>query len=857
MVALALGDLSDGTPLSASARHRGTVRLVTERLRELGRWGIGPEAMRALADKVGPSCGAKLLAMAEIADLVADSMDVSRRESATDYISRCLALGRTNGISMPSLVAFLGDQDHPWAERWFVWAADQGCDVDLVVEHDPQRDGAFAVAERASERLSAPIEPLGSPDLWTSRLFGGEPGRADPPIVTIMSAGDPLAEAEWVLRRCLELRRGGAPWSAMGIYARETEVYTPMLIAASARLGAPVIAPRAVPLLSNGFARLTLQVLKALTEPGIGAFARLARNPYFESSRPFCESLWDAACRIGGKDPDPWTGLGEWLKERADEAPWAPAMLAWRADAISRQRRFTEWLSLFRSLVGDTTLVDSVARRGAVARERDLLAQTVLQRSLADHAFVHDQSGRADLSLKAFVHHCEAIWSDETVQVPAEGDGIRVAASGLTFGPHDAVFALGMLEGSLPRRRREDPLFTDDDRAEISAAWGVRMLDSTDLAKQERDEFVRVCLAATKELTFSYPQSTGDSDSVPAFYLQDLEDTLNGRVRTVARSRVIFAPPVEDCVADADRRLRAALDEGGHRHERPVLSQADNLARIRLNEGDIRLREVASALVCQFQAAARYRLGLRGEPLEDGPWILSSAPVAGALASAPDPDAALAALWDAFDRLVDDRRIRHDEYSSTLLRRAADRAFRHWVDVEFAGRGSLARDPGSVRYQVPLKELGMTKFEGTVPVVSRINGVPMLEWYTTDHARFRLEEEPPDPRLFMFAVWLLALTEGRQSSFGALLSPSSGDRELLLFGASVKDFPKPKGTKVVGKTAAWEDLAKRTRRRLKEVIGSLQSSVMEARPGGHCRTCSFGELCRSSEDYGDRFDAFS
>jgi hypothetical protein len=857
MVAMALGDLPEDTPLSASASFAGTVRLVTDRLRELARWGItGPE-MRAIAESVGPSCRAKLQALADIHDLVADSMDVSRRETATDYVRHCLSLGRTDGIFLPHLLVFLGAEDHPVTERWFVWATEQGCDIDLVVEHDPARSGTFDLAGRVANRLEKSLEALGGPEPWTSCLFGGPATQAAPPRVTILCAGDALAEAEWALRRCLELRSEGASWSAMGVYARDQARYAPMLTAAGARLGVPVLAPRSVPLLSNGFAQLVLSVLRALAASGVRGFAKLSRNPYFEEPRAFTDPLWEAACRFDSEDEDPWASLGEWVESRAGEAPWAPAVLAWRTHATAMPRRFTEWLNLFRDLIGGTTLVESVASHARDTRERDLLAQTVLQRSLADHAFVYDQSGRSELSLHSFVEQCEAIWSDETVQLPVSGEGVRVVSSGQVFGPLQSVFAVGLLEGSLPRRRREDPLFTDDDRAEISKVWGIPLLDSSDLARQERDEFVRICQAATDELTFSYPQSTGDSDSVPAFYLQDLETSLRGQVRRVAHSRVMLAPRLEECVAESDRKLRAALDDPRQWRQAPVLTDPHNLAKIRVGEDeDVELRELIVTLQCPFQAAARFRLGLRGEPLEEGPWLLTPLPVEAALPSAPDPESALAALWEAYARMIVRRRSRHDDYSSAMLRRAADRAFQHWVDIEFKGRKTLARDPGSVRYQVSFQELGVKRIVGSIPVTSMIQGMLVAESYSVERIRLSWNDPDMDSDQLRVSMWLLALTENKDVPRGVLLSPLGEDREFFVIGRPVKDFPKPDGTKVSGKPGGGPAARKHTQQRLGKGMRILKTTSMEARPGKHCETCPYGELCRSSNDYGDRHDPF-
>ncbi|QYK58295.1 MAG: PD-(D/E)XK nuclease family protein [Fimbriimonadaceae bacterium] len=857
MVAMALGDLPDDTPLSASSAYAGTVRLVTDRLRELSRWGITGSEMRAIAESVGPPCRSKLHTLADIHDLVADSMDVSNRETATDYVRRCLSLGRTDGIFLPHLLVFLGAEDHPVFERWFLWATEQGCDIDLVVEHDPKRPSTFQLAGRVAKRLELNLEPLEGPEPWTSRLFGGPATQTPPPSVTVLCAGDPLAEAEWALRRCLELRANGAAWSAMGVYARDQASYAPMLTAAGARLGVPVLAPRSVSLLSNGFAQLVLGVLRALASTGVRSFAKLSRNPYFDAPRSFTGLLWEAACRFDSDDGDPWASLVEWMESRASEAPWAPAVLAWRIQATTERRRFTAWLNLFRDLVGATTLVESVASHDRDTRERDLLAQTVLQRSLADHAFVYDQSGRSELSLHGFVDLCESIWSDETVQLPVSGEGVKVVSSGHAFGPLQAVFAVGLLEGSLPRRRREDPLFNDDDRAEISKVWGIPLLDSNDLAGQERDEFVRVCQAATDELTFSYPQSTGESDSVPAFYLQDLETSFDGHVRHVSHSRVMLAPPLEGCIAESDRRLREALEEPRQWPEAPILTAPHNVARVRRSEEeDVELRELTAALDCPFQAAARYRLGLRGEPLEEGPWLLTSLPIEAALPTAPDPESALAALWEAYAEMFDRRRSRHDDYSSAMLRRAADRAFRHWVEVEFKGRETLARDAGSVRYQVSFQELGVKKIVGTIPVASKIRGMPVAEAYTVDRQPLSWNEPDMDSEQLRVAMWLLALTENKDVPRGVLLSSMGEDRDFSVIGRPIRDFPKPDGTRVSGKPGGGPEARTRTQRRLGKGMGILRTTSMEARPGKHCETCPFGELCRSSNDYGDRHDPF-
>ncbi len=870
MVALAAASLGSETALARSARHRGTVRLLEDRLGELRDWGVEVEELRWLAGQASEGLAEKLATMAEVALLMRDSMDAAGREFGTDRVRQIRDAGYDGPLPVSHVVVLTGEEERPVYEEWLLWCARQGLRVDVVVEHVAERPDLFLLGRRAAARLGVPIEPVGS--TWAAHVFG--PGVAeDAPRVEAFSASDPLAECEWTMRRCRALTDSGVEPGQIGVYARDAEGYGPLLAVAAARMGVRLTVSRTAPLLSSGFADLVVRLLEALVGRDVRRLAKVAESAVFGCSKAEREAVWDAvneASRLGlSRSPlgqgageaeggDPWAHLARWAEERAGTLAWIGRALAWRETAVHGSARLGEWAARFRELVGETVVGERSPAADPEVQERDERAATVLQATLSEYAFVHDTAGQADLTFREFTALAKRLWEDRTLALPATAGGVRVESRAGALAEVDFVFALGLLEGTLPRRRREDPILSDEDRQEVNALGGIALRDSFESSREEQDELVRLCSAARVTLVMSTPLTDGDRDTIPAFAIEEVFRAA-GRpfeVRTYGRSEPV--PPLEECATDAERELRQALD--GPREPAPatVVHSAELRARIRPDfEAGVTIRQLVSGLTCPFQAGTRYGLGLRGPAATQGLGLLRRVPVDAGLALAATPEAAAASLRAELEATLDRHWPRLEDWEVAVLRSAGERLVGQWVAKEFGARKVWPREPGSVRLDVDLAEAGLQdrkKIDGVEVVLKdRLGGLARVEGgsvalvYTQGSLEEFNELQSGPVRARTLEAGLALFVQHKRAAWsGVEVESLSDDRLLILVGSS----PNLPGSVQTGnkrlRIEDWERLFKSVVEAFRTSVGNLRRGDMRATPGDHCDGCDLAELCRSA-----------
>src|SRR5204863_2891942 len=91
------------------------------------------------------------------------------------------------------------------------------------------------------------------------------------------------------------------------------------------------------------------------------------------------------------------------------------------------------------------------------------------------------------------------------------------------IGDAEIVIALGVVEGRFPKRRAEDPILLDVDRAAINQKLGSNKLRlSYEKAEDDQREFYRLMCSAPN-ITLCYPLTFGESPEVYAAYLDELK----------------------------------------------------------------------------------------------------------------------------------------------------------------------------------------------------------------------------------------------------------------------------------------------------------------------------------------------
>ncbi len=853
-VAHALAELPRDSVLGSGASHPGLHRALLRTLHELHAFGLDADDLDALAAGLPDPLATKLAEMAEVDRALRQTLDTLGRDTHGRQLRACLdALPDRDGEDCRALVLVGGDRC-PARLRWLRWAAEAGWNLTVVVERHATDGTLFQGAKEAEEILGVAAQDVGAGHRLLNNLFAR--GEHDGPALAldIRSAPDPLAECEWALRGCLE-----AGPERSGLYVRDLATYAPLLQAAARRLGVPVRASQRVPLLTNAFARLTLTVLEFAAGSDVRALRPVLSSSYLGldgRDRRIVESGLREAHRMRFLQ---WDTLRTWAT--GGSFPWLERILEWREGARSAGEDLGGWLDRLRALVHE------LPWHGAYGGEaydsgRDTRAFSAMQTALANEASVERAVGAAGLDLAGFARRCRTLWEAADVSLPTAEFGVPVAthASALT-GVH-TLFVLGMLEGSFPRRAAQDPILGDEERRLISAArLGEPSLPlSANRAAEERDEFYRVCAAATHRLVLSYPLADDSRDNVPAFYLEAAALAAGGATRTDL-PRTLLAPASDECIAPADLAMRAALDAPREPPAPTVLTDPSARELVAAPAGERTAGELRDALRCAFLYGARHRLSLRPGRRESRWHRLRSLPQAARLAAAPDRDAAKQALEDALEAQLDLFASEVPEWEIPLLRAGGKRLVADWLRREFAARNLWPMDEGSLRLNVAFGEAGVrsqmplgVSLSGIAPAVSTYGATKTMHLYAG--AVPPVKDLTEADRLF-YGLHLLALYEPG-ASVQLEVESTGGRRTRLRIDRNGGVARRPNE----GLDMEWlvdEDDAYSARKQffdgikesLRRALRTVEAGEMRPTPGDPCDGCEFGELCRRSRLFGE------
>lgn len=860
-LARALAELPSDSILGRGAHHPGLHRALLRTLHELHAFEFDVDALTEIA--AGLPAGRlaeKLRELAELDRSLTDTLAKLGRETHSKHLAACReTLTDADGADYRALV-LVGGERSPARLNWLNWAAKAGWDLTVIVERHATDGRLFAGAGEAEAILDAEAVNVGSGHRLLNDLFArGEHG--GPSIqLTIRSAPDPLAECEWALRGCLE-----AGPERCGLYVRDLETYAPLLQAAAKRLDIPVCAPQRVPLLTNAFARLTLTVLEFAAGQDVRTLRPVLSSSYLALDGPSRRTVESALREAHRLRSDPWKVLLAWADENAGQFKWIGDVLRWREAARMSAEDLGGWRDRMVELIHQLPWHKAYGDVGYDSR-RDSHASTAMHSVLANEASVERALGAPSLDLPGFAKRCRRLWEAADVSLPTPPFGVPVAthASSLT-GVH-TLFVLGMLEGSFPRRTAQDPILNDDERRAIARMrpTAPSLPLSLDHAAEERDEFYRVCAAATHKLVLSYPQADDTRDNVPAFYLEAAAQAAGGAER-VDLPRTLLAPDFDDCLSVADMTMRAALDAPRERPAPALLEDPDSRALVAAPEGERTAAELRDALRCPFLYAARHRLHLRPNRREQRWHRLRSLPQSARLASAVDVDAARKALEEALEAELDLLSNDVPEWEIPLLRAGGMRLVGDWLRREFAARRLWPMDEGSLRLNVPFggegvrsaMPLGVT-LSGMAPAVSSYGSTKTMHLYagTMGPAKDFTEAD----RLF-YGLHMLALYEKDQKVQLEVESTNGRRTRLRLDRGDVRRLPAE------GLDMEWlveeddRDLARRfffegVKESLRHALRTIGKADMQPTPGDPCDGCDFGELCRRSRAFGEEDSPF-
>ena len=863
-------NLPEEAHLSIASQFPGAAAAVCEAITELHYHRISCEDLKFAGERAG-SNSARVFS--ELAQLEADVRAISQefgKEFGVDRATFCLEQREYRKLPVEHLIVLPSTEYAPIYADWIRWIARNGVKVDVIVESlGAGSPTLFVEQQKLMEALTGRVAGSLDDDVWVQALFSNTIA-AEHPEVTILDAGDPLAESEAAVRRILALLRSGTTESEVGLFVRDVDTYVPLLVSAARRLGLRVAGTLAVPLLTNGFAAKTLEILKVLVSDDVRRLTRAAQSSYFAGLNSSDDYLRTVTTTAHAAEEDSWLCLRT-LLEADDAAPaWAIALLDWRDDAMLSPRTLGQWCEHLRSLWDGSEVLDRIHLSESETSARDCNAMTVMQRSLRDQSLASSPSER--ISFSKFVEEVEKIWDLESVAWSDLKEGVRICTSTSQLGDYEHLFVLGMLEGTFPRRRREHPVLSDVHRQYLAEILPDRpaLPLSHDLARIERDEFVRLCASGRTSLTFSYPLTDDDRDNVPAIFLDELSRACGQGVRRIHVPRGELVPRKEECTSVQDIAIRTALDAPRVPAEVAELKSERARERVRIDPGQgVSPRVLATAITCPFKALAG-KLDVSARSDSTVLRTLAKIPEQVRLQQLEDLNEARSLLKDAIAAQIDELAPTAEAWEITLMKDASDRLVDDWIRKERKARAQWGLDPKAASGPVPfgspqlkqdlrLEDGNIVRLSGQVSSVAQIGEITAAVIYGVAAPQFKADWNEAPEDLLRIGIYLLSL---RNSDVPAVMIEShSGSRRIYLLEnhSSIRTDREDHDLKQYhfSKTYGIDLRIKRNRlgklvaRYSKEAARVLSEATMRPTPGDHCQDCDLADLCRNHADYGE------
>lgn len=471
--------------------------------------------------------------------------------SDEDDLARAAA-GAVDGAALGSLVWHLPDRLTPAMEALLSSALAAASSAAVIVGVTGVGEVDDAVLETV--RACGAVVPSG-----LSRPSGGADDVAVPTATRIVSVSDPDEEVRQVVREVVQLAAAGTPLDRIAIFRPTPGSYARTLIEHLDGAGIPHNGPGAQRLADTVAGRTLLRALALPREQwGRGAVVALvAEAPVRAEGRLASPRQWDAISRKAGVVG----GLDDWRAKLAAHTAALEANLGDLCDLDETDARATpRRIATERELATTaqmTGFVESVAASlAALEAAPSWSARAAVAQGLLVDLLGHEQrrvawpeaevaaAGRVDAALARLgsLDDLERSPSRSTFElaVAAEldapvgrvgrfGDGVLVAPLATSVGYDvDAVFVLGMAEGTCPALRRDGALLPDSDRRLAEAG---DLVTSDDRLRAQQRSYLAALAAGRVARVLTWPR--GDlrarRERLPSRWLLESASALAGR----------------------------------------------------------------------------------------------------------------------------------------------------------------------------------------------------------------------------------------------------------------------------------------------------------------------------------------
>ncbi|MEQ1823282.1 MAG: hypothetical protein ABL949_12285 [Fimbriimonadaceae bacterium] len=857
-IAEACASLTEDDPLFKVARLGGAHRVIAKNWDMLRAYGVEIDSLQH---------DEKQRSVAGILEDTRAMLTQLGRRFNSDAMRVCLDL-EPEPLPFSRVICVAASEFKPAELAWLRWLQTQDVAVDIIVEtHASEPDFFFASNLTASKFGEA--KPVSDSNPLSSALFSK--GRSQVALfdVSVLDCPDELAESEWVLRDIAE-RCESQDWSKVAIFCRGIERYGPILEAVSIRLGVPLTLSRQMPLLSTATAKTLLAVLRAASSSDVRSLSQINRHARLPevalTEIQAQEATLAEMCRRAVTEPDPWGTVSALLAAQEMPILWLRAILDWRAEYLGPANLAT-WRERLIELARHEAIQAILEPDPMSQREGN--AVTALLRTLAQVASIDRLRSRRELSLSAFTATCQRLWSEGEVTLEGSQGGVSVVNSTEAIGLIDHLYVMGTVEGVFPRRRQEDPLFTDADLQKIVGTDPLP--DSFARARLEREEFYRACCSPRSGLTFTFPRTGGEHESVSAFYLEEVLKAVGKTKDAIRRISPRDLTPA-DPKLPADVELKQAF--GMHTKPLPITLGTEAAKFVRRNSVDrLSVRELNQALVCPFRWFASSRLKVQPNRDQYRWRKLIDIPMEVNLTGIGDRGVAQSVLSQAAEMKLAELFGESSPHDLSLMRAGVQRLIAEWIEREFVAReawGSASNirvrahsTESPFRSKIKLRDGQTIELEFQAPIVSRRGDFDVAHLFTSrdpiEPTKDRGHDAPPwefTEQSSLEILSLLLMRSDRTRGTAVEIDHRDG-RRLIHFPSA--GLPARRNENVIPHALdSRQDHVSELVNKVEEAVAIVCEPSILPRPGDACNFCDFGELCRRHiqfpEDTGEPFE---
>lgn len=882
MIMNAAKNLPAESDLCMAEKYVGTAEIIGTFITELHQSRISTGDLKIAAEKLPNPLSQKLRSLAEIEEALSESIQLMNGEFGADRATACINQSEVPPLPISHCVVIAGSQYLPLYWEWINWIAEQGVNLEVLIEDFDYSDRLGDTARQFLNRLNAPGEHISKP-AWTQALFSSTTAENTPEI-KIRSAPEALTECEAILRHCYDLIQDNVSPQKIAIFTRDANTYGPLLVTAAVRFGIKISLNFSIPLLSNGFACVALNIFKALTDPDPLKLIPALQSSYFNFNT---EQFHIITTAIQGStlQDDPAQYVLDQITQ-VDSLESLREIFEWFIQCREESKTAAEWREQFREFIQVSGILENSIGM-PITQDRDLRAQTLIHKSLSE-ATLRLQGAR--LSLAEFINRLEEQWSMEQIAWNTTGqsgpetapDAIPVCTSTSQLRGFEHLFVLGVLEGAMPRRRTENAILNDDDRNVLNQIFTDKapLADSHLVAHAERDEFIRICGSASKSLHFSYPEVSDERDNIAAFYLQELVRAVP-QISSVEKIENTLVPPLEDCRIFADIALRKIIDSEVIEPEFPQLhlEEAKQLVR---HDIDVALtpEHVADAVDCPFRAAVKNKLQIYQSGQKRYQNLFKNTPRHAKLLEAQDYNSAKESLQSTINERLIRTRQRFKPWEVDLIHKFGQNMTPKWLDQEFEFRDFI--DSSNYEIEVPGK-LNGTSSEWSMKVKDEKYkfSTDFAAIYRNEKYVYGLIYQSSSPDLTAYNMWrenkrktivlalnLISLYKERPRIPRLVVDTRSGRKiyalrkfnqgrktEFATIDAeSLTDYKEflDENKYNLSDNNALRLIVEKLETEIEPALKNIIAGNITPTPGKACEFCPYGELCRSHLQFGDR-----